>query len=114
MPGTWWGKTKALVPANVRSDKFPQAIGLIKDEDLRVMDNPPATPDKPFTARDLMASVPVSLPNGRYAFARGDITSTDPKYLTNAQGGRFELDWRQIEPKLHGRPGAADVFLGGQ
>ena len=40
VPGTWWGKTRTLVPANVRSDKFSQAIGLIKDEDLRVMDNP--------------------------------------------------------------------------
>ena len=112
-PTDWpWQKTsKVLVPGTVRADKFRDAIGAITDDDLRVMATPPVASDgRPFTARDLQASVPYALPNGRYAFARGDVGSVDPKYLTNGQGQRFELDWNQIEPQLRSRVPSA--FLG--
>lgn len=99
----WFGAARrVMVPANVRADKFRDAIGAITDDDLSKM------PIAPQTA-DIRAAVPVATKGG-YRFSRGDPNSTDPKWIPGADGKPFVLDFDQMEERLRARvPGA---FLG--
>ena len=111
--GLQWGSSRVKVPPDVRADKFKDVIGKINDGDLASLPSPPINPqtNKVYTARDLQGMMPYALPNGRYNFAIGDVTSNDAKYMTNANGGRFELDFNALAPRLRQRlPGA---FYGG-
>lgn len=105
-PG-YWTNYKVLVPGNIRSDRFKDVIGAIKDDDLRLMPISPETADgKAYTARDLQGSVPVAV-SGGYRFAQGDPTSNNPKWIRGADGKPFVLDMDRLEPVLRQRaPGA--------
>lgn len=104
---------KVLVPPNVRSDRFADVIGAITDEDLkvRVGVSPMRSDTEPYSAADLRAATPVKVKGG-YAFAQGNPTSEDPKFIRGALGSPFVLDFDKLEPELRKRiPGA---FLGGR
>lgn len=105
-PG-YWTTYKTLVPGNIRTDRFKDVIGAIKDEDLsRLPISPVGVGGKAYTAGDLRSGVPVAVPGG-YRFAHGDPTSDDPKWVRGADGRPFVLNLEAIEPVLRPRvPGA--------
>lgn len=101
---------KAIVPANVRADKFPDVIGAVTDDDLKKMPiSPQAANGEPYTMRQIRNALPVKV-NGGYAFAQGDVNSDSPKYIRGADGRPFVLNFDKMEETLRARvPGA---FLG--
>lgn len=102
-PGTWFSSNKVLIPSTIRSDRFKDVIGAIRDDDLKLMPVSPQTADgKVYTARDLQAAVPVAVPGG-YRFAAGDPTSDDPKWINGADGNPFVLNLERLEPVLRQR-----------
>lgn len=105
-PG-YWTNYKVLVPGNIRTDRFKDVIGAIKDDDLsRLPISPQGVGGKNYTARDLQSGVPVAVPGG-YRFAQGDPTSDDPKWVRGADGRPFVLNVEALEPELRKRvPGA--------
>ena len=111
--GIQYGTSRVKVPPDVRADKFKDVIGAITDADLATLPSPPVDPrtNKVYTARDLQGMMPYALPGNRYNFAIGDVTSNDAKYMTNANGGRFELDFNALAPRL--RKLRPDAFYGG-
>lgn len=106
----FFSSSKVIVPPNVRTDRFRDVIGAIKDDDLSMMGISPQRADgKPYKAAELQAAVPIAVKGG-YRFALGDPTSTDPRYIQGADGKPFVLDFDQMETRLRQRvPGA---FIG--
>lgn len=111
--GGFWNTDmgKVLVPTTVKANRFRDVIGAITDEDLRTAAISPEKADgTPYRAADLRNALPVKVKGG-YAFAQGDPTSADPKFIRGALGSPFVLDFDQMEPKLRQR--VPDAFLGG-
>jgi hypothetical protein len=105
-PSRWSTYTdRVLVPHSVQADKFKNVIGAINEGELHSMGL-----GGQYRASDIQSATPVALPNGRYRFARGDVNSTSPKWVGNASGAPFELDFNQVEPQLRQR--VPDAFLG--
>jgi hypothetical protein len=103
----WSGSNKVAVPGNIRADKFPDVIRAITDDDLqrKIGVSPQGG------VRDIQAATPIRVKGG-YAFAQGDPTSDNPKFIQNVMGKPFVLNLDSLEPDLRKRvPGA---FLGGR
>jgi hypothetical protein len=102
-PG-WWNSYPVPVPPEVRSDRFKDVIGAIRDEDLA---GKAAAGVKAATVRQ---AIPVAVPGG-YRFAMEDPAGPDPKFLRGADGGMLTLRWDDLKGPLRSRvPGA---FIGG-
>lgn len=97
--GSWYGGgSKVVVPPSVRTDRFDQVVGAIRDEDL---------PKGVVTAAELQDARLLSIGPGRYRVALGDPDSDDPQYVTGADGRYWTLDLNALEPQLRERvPGA--------
>jgi hypothetical protein len=113
--GGFFGQTgKVVVPPSVKADRFRDVIGAITDEDLRTMAVSPMKPDgTPYRAVDLRNALPVKTSKG-YAFAQGDPTSADPKWIGGQLGGPFVLDFNQMEDRLRRRMPDAFMNAGGR
>lgn len=105
-PGTFqfFGGSKVLIPGNIRTDRFTDVIGALKDEDIRFPAMaPPTAPDgRPYSAKDLKNATPVAVQGG-YRFAAGDPMSDNPKWIRGADGKPFVLDLERLEPTLRKR-----------
>jgi hypothetical protein len=110
--GDWFSNFKVIVPGQIRTDRFKEVIGSIKDDDLRLMPiSPEMAPGKTATARELQNAVPVAV-RGGYRFAVGDPASDDPKWIRGADNRPFVLNLDRLEPELRKRvPGA---YAGGR
>lgn len=101
-----WTNYKVIVPGSIRTDRFTDVIGAVKDEDLARLPISPKSGDKAYTAADLRSAVPVAVPGG-YRFAQGEPASDDPKWVRGADGKPFVLNLDALEPVLRPRvPGA--------
>ena len=105
-PGYLW-KYKVAIPPNVRSDRFGEVMGAIRDEDLGGATDPAG---KPIRARDLRGAIPVRV-RGGYAFSLDDPAEASPRFL-GRPGAPLVLDLEGLAPELRKRvPGA---YLGGE
>ncbi len=108
-PGKLWGRNavQVQIPADVRSGRFRDALGALRDEDIASMPSPPvATGGRPLTAREFQTLAPVFTPQG-YRFGSIDPVTGIVTPVQGKDGKPFTLNWGEWAPRLRERiPGA--------
>ncbi len=104
----WFSSAPVPLPPDVKSDRFPDALAAIRDDDLQSLPVPPIPGTRAAQVRNAR---PVAVPGG-YRFALGDPAGQDPKWIQGQDGKPFVLPWDEIKSRLRERaPGA---FIGGR
>lgn len=104
----WFSSAPVPLPPEVRSDRFSDALGALRDDDLATLPVPPVPGTR---AAQIRNARPVAVPGG-YRFALGDLNSQDPKFIQGQDGNSFVLPWDEVKGRLRERaPGA---FIGGK
>lgn len=108
--GTFSGTDPVVIPANVRQDGFSELLETIRLDDLTAPLGAPLYGDgRPARLADLRRGTLVSVGDGRYWVALGDV-ETDPQWLMTGRGEEWVLDLKALEPTLRQR--RPDLYLG--
>lgn len=102
------GQSAAVqVPAEVRTDRFGEALDALADADLAGLADPPvAAGGRVATAAELRRLQPLFAPGG-YRFVTIDPVTGQATPLAARSGKPFLLPWSEVAPKLRARvPGA--------
>ena len=101
--GFWGSSTRVQVPADVRADKFGDALAAIRDEDLKALRNPPVLSDGSIMpASQLRRYAPFATPGG-YLFGTLDKLHSRIDPLLAKDGSAFILPWAEISATLRTR-----------
>ncbi|MDZ7822596.1 MAG: hypothetical protein U5K75_00155 [Ahrensia sp.] len=81
---------KVMVPPSMRADKIDELLESLTGDDLATF-GAVAEGGAAYATRDIRRAVPVAV-DGGYAFALGDPSSNNPRFLRKQGGGVFRLD----------------------
>lgn len=109
---------KVLVPSDIRADRFEDLLHAVTDDDLKTLPHQPkaglgfsagragAHHVEKSPAATIRNATPVAVQGG-FAFAAGDITTSDPQWIMGDDGRPFVLDVIGLRDRLAPRvPGA--------
>ncbi|RWN47183.1 MAG: lytic transglycosylase domain-containing protein [Mesorhizobium sp.] len=110
---------KVLVPSEIRADRFEDLLHAVTDDDLKTLRHLPkagigffgaARGGDPRFAKSPAATIRNATPvavDGGFAFAAGDINTSDPQWIMAEDGRPFILDLVAMRDRLEARvPGA--------
>ncbi|OBQ59572.1 hypothetical protein EFV37_22170 [Mesorhizobium loti] len=117
--GVFSAGQKVLVPSDIRADRFEDLLHAVTDDDLKTLPHQPkagigiyggARGGDPRYAQSPAATIRNATPvavQGGFAFAAGDINTSDPQWIMAEDGRPFILDLVAMRTRLEPRvPGA--------
>ena len=109
----FWGGNEVIVPPDVKRDAFGDVIEAVRMDDLVATNGQPVNSEgKPVSIATVQRSRLVSVGDGQYWLATGDVEGGDPKWIKRADANEpYVLDLKKMEPRLKER--LPDAFLGG-
>lgn len=110
---------KAIVPMNVKNEggwfknsTFGQLLDAVRHEDLidAFGSMPMSENGTPLSMAKVRGGKLVTIGDGRYYVATGDLAADDPQFVRDGTGKNFVLDLKALEPKLRQR--RPDLYKG--
>ncbi|MGL4396613.1 MAG: hypothetical protein ACRCS9_08755 [Hyphomicrobium sp.] len=102
-----------VIPPNVKQQGFRELIDALRLDDLVAANGAPLDEaGRPMAMTTVQRSRLVSVGDGKYWLATGDVEGGDPRWIKGAGDEPYVLDLRALEPVLKKR--RPDLYLGGQ
>jgi hypothetical protein len=101
--GLWRDSAKVQVPADVKTDRFGDALNAVTNDDLKGLANPPMTnAGRMLSADELRRLQPIFGPGG-YRFGSLDPVTKVMRPVIGKDGTAFVLPWADLAPALRAR-----------